>query len=179
MSALKEKVLLLLLAGVAFGFSYTPHGQWKILKELDWRWRKINEKELRKEIASLYQSKCIERKENPDGSYTLVLTKKGKLKALTFHFQEMKIKHQDWDGHWRLVIFDIPEKFRRGRDALREKLKDLGFYELQKSALVFPFRCEDEINFLIEFFELRKYVRLGLLRSLDNELHLKKIFKLI
>jgi DNA-binding transcriptional regulator PaaX len=76
------------------------------------------------------------------------------------------------------VVFDIPEKLKRGRDALREKLKELGFYELQKSVFVFPYECRDEIEFIIEIFELRKYVRFGVLEEIDNELHLKKIFEL-
>jgi len=91
----------------------------------------------------------------------------------------MKIKRENWDGKWRIVVFDIPEKIKRGRDALREKLKELGFYELQKSVFVFPYKCQNEIEFVIEFFNLRKYVRFGTLDSIDNNLHLKKIFKLI
>ncbi len=68
---------------------------------------------------------------------------------------------------------------KRSRDALREKLKELGFYELQKSVFVFPYKSEDEIDFIIEFFEMRQYVRTILAEKIDNELHLKKIFKMI
>jgi len=178
MSTVKQKILLLLLSGIAFGYSYTPQRQWRILKGLAQEWRRINEKQLRIEINNLYKSKVIEKKENPDGSYAISLTEKGKLKALTYHFQKMKIETEKWDGKWRLVVFDIPEKIKKGRDALREKLKQLGFYELQKSVFVFPYKCKDEIDFIIEFFQLRKYVRFGVLESIDNELHLKKIFNL-
>ena len=178
MSPAKQKILLLLYAGIAFGFSYHPKHQWKILKGVAKEWKKIDERKLKYEINKLYQSKFIDKKDNPDGSYTIVLTEKGKLKALTYHFQDMKIQNQNWDGKWRLVVFDIPEKKRAGRDALREKIKELGFYELQKSVFVFPYECKNEIDFIVEFFELRKYVRLGILESIDNELHLKKIFNL-
>jgi DNA-binding transcriptional regulator PaaX len=179
MSAVKEKILLLLLAGLTFGFTYLPHKQWRIIKGVAREWKKINEKVLREEIKKLYRSKLVEWKENPDGSFTLSLTKEGKLRVLTYHFQKMRIKRENWDGKWRIVVFDIPEKIKRARDALREKLKDLGFYELQKSVFVFPYECREEIEFVIEFFNLRKYVRIGVLESIDNELHLKKIFKLI
>lgn len=178
MSATKQKILLLLFGGMALGYSYTPGKQWKVLKEVSRLWKKINKEKLRNEINNLYRSKLVDRKENPDGSYTIVLSEKGKLKALTYYFQEMKINNKKWDGKWRLVIFDIPEKKRRGRDALRDKIKEIGFYELQKSVFVFPYECKDEIDFIIEFFGLRKYVRFGILDSIDNELHLKKIFKL-
>ncbi len=166
------------MAGLAFSFSYTYRRQWKILKETAKEWRKIDEKKLREEIRKLYQNKWIEKKENPDGSYTISLATKGKLKALTYHFLEMKIERKNWDDKWRIVVFDIPESLKRGRDVLRDKLKNLGFYELQKSVFIFPYECQNEIEFVIELFNLRKYVRFGVLDSIDNELHLKKIFKL-
>jgi len=109
----------------------------------------------------------------------MVLTDKGKLKALTYKFDEMKIEKKDWDGKWRLLIFDIPEKIRQGRNSLREKIKQLGFYELQKSAFIFPYNCKDEIDFIIEFYRLRKYARFAVLESIDNEKHLKQIFSLL
>ena len=178
MSDLKQKILLLLFGGIAFGYSYTPNRQWRILKEVARAWKEINEKKLRKEIKELYRSKLVAKKENPDGSYTVVLTEKGKLRALTYHFKKMRIENKKWDGKWRMVVFDVPEKKRKGRDALREELKRIGFYELQRSVFIFPYKCKDEIDFVIEFFQLRKYVRFCVLESIDNELHLKKIFNL-
>lgn len=179
MSPTKQKILLLLLGGIAFGYSFTSQRQWRVLKEVAREWKRIDRKKLRDEIRQLYQSKLIEKKENRDGSYTIILTEKGKLRALTYHFQKMRIKGGKWDGKWRLVIFDIPEKIRRGRDALRDKLKELGFCELQKSVFIFPHECKNEIDFIVEFFNLRKYVRFAILELIDNELHLKKIFKLV
>jgi DNA-binding transcriptional regulator PaaX len=178
MEEIKRKILLLLLAGISFSLTWHPGKQWKIIKQLSKEWKKIDDKVLKEEIKKLYRSRLVERKKNPDGSFTFVLTEKGKLKALTYHFQNMKIKKENWDGKWRIVMFDIPEKMKSARDALREKLKELGFYELQKSVFVFPFECKNEIDFVIEFFNLRKFVRFALLESIDNELHLREIFKL-
>lgn len=39
----------------------------------------------------------------------------------------------EWDGKWRLVIFDIPENKRGIRDVLRSRLKLWGFAPWQKS----------------------------------------------
>ncbi len=179
-SATKQKILLLLSAGLAIGLTYSPKRHLKIIKYLSKEWKNIEEKTLNQEIRKLYQSKLVDIEENSDGTLTLKLTEKGKLKTLVYNFDKMKIDADQhvWDKKWRIVVFDIPEKLRRGRDALREKLKEIGFYELQKSVLVFPYECRDEIEFLIEFFNLRKYVRYGVLESIDNDLHLKKIFKL-
>jgi DNA-binding transcriptional regulator PaaX len=178
MSATQKKILILLFRGLEFGYSYTPQRQWRVLKNLARDWKRIDREELRKEINNLYRSKAIKREENKDGSITIILTEKGKTKALNYHFENMIIKGEDWDGKWRIVIFDIPEKMKNGRNALREKIKKLGFYELQKSVWIFPYKCENEINFIIEFFNLRKYVRFAVLESIDNEFHLKKIFNL-
>jgi DNA-binding transcriptional regulator PaaX len=175
----RQKVLLLLYAGVALGFAYSPNRQYKILQALGKEWRKINEKNLKREIRNLYRSKLIKEEENSDGTFTYILTDRGKVKALTFHFREMKIEKKHWDGKWRVVIFDIPEKIKMSRNALRDKLKNLGFRELQKSVFIFPYECKDEIDFIIEFFKIRKYVRYGTFDFIDNDLHLRKIFNLL
>ena len=116
--------------------------------------------------------------ENPDGGLTFVLSDKGKLKALTYHFDTMKITERVWDNKWRVVFFDIPEKYRRGRDSLRNKLRELGFYELQKSVFVFPHECRDEIDFITEYYGIRKYVRYAVMDFIDNAEHLKVKFSL-
>lgn len=185
MNKLSQKVLLLLLAGAAMSISYTPRQYWRAVKfagrewkKIDREWEKVKKEELRYELRKLYQSRLVKRTENLDGSTTIILTDKGKLKALTYRFDEMKIDNKDWDGKWRLIGFDVPEKVRWGRDALRDKIKKLGFYEFQKSVFVYPYDCKDEIDFIIEFFKIRKYVRFGILEYIDNEQHLKEIFKL-
>lgn len=179
LSPTKQKILLLLLSGIALGLTHSPKAYFKIVKDLPRTWKEIDKRKLEQDVKALYKSKLVALKENPDGTFNMVLTDKGKLKTLKYHFAKMKINSPYWDKKWRIVIFDIPEKLRKGRDALRDKLKNLGFYELQKSVFVFPYGCENEIEFLIEFLNLRKYVRYGILESIDNNLHLKKIFKLI
>ena|SRR3989338_1246315 len=179
MKPLSQKILLILLSGLALSFAYTSRQYWRAVKIAGKEWKNINKKEVQDEIRKLYQSKLVKKKENLDGSITMVLTDKGKLKALTYKFDEMKIEKKDWDGKWRLLIFDIPEKIRQGRNSLREKIKQIGFYELQKSAFIFPYNCKDEIDFIIEFYRLRKYARFAVLESIDNEKHLKQIFSLL
>ena len=43
----------------------------------------------------------------------------------------------DWDGKWRLVIFDIPEEKRKLRTVLRDRLKIWKFEPWQKKGLGF------------------------------------------
>ncbi|MEK7562650.1 MAG: hypothetical protein AAB509_03155, partial [Patescibacteria group bacterium] len=149
---------------------------WKTIKIAGKEWKRINQRETKEEIRKIYRSKLVKKKENKDGSITFILTDKGKLKALTYKFEEMRIDKKDWDGKWRLVFFDVPEKIRRGRDALRDKIKELGFREIQKSVFIFPYDCKNEIDFIIEFFGMRKHVRFAILEEVDNEKHLKELF---
>jgi len=177
-NALKQKIILLLLAGIALSFSRSPVQHHRIYKQIGKEWQRINKNKLKKEIRNLYKSKVIKEKKNLDGSFTFVLSDKGRVKALTYHFAEMKIKAIDWDKKWRAVFFDVPEKYRWGRDALRRKLKELGFYELQKSMFMFPYECEDEIDFIIEHYGMRKYVRYAVMDYIDNDLYLENHFGL-
>ncbi len=66
------------------------------------------------------------------GSTALIfkLTDSGKDKALWVKMTELEEK---WDGKWRIIIWDIPEKRREVRNLLRGKLKKLGFRQFQKS----------------------------------------------
>ena len=179
MGPTKKKILLLLLGGVLLGFTYSPYGQRKIYREISKEWKKIDKENLKRDIHALYKSKLVSVQQNSDGSYTYKLSDKGRIHAFTYRFQRMKISKHQWDKKWRLVAFDVPEDYRKGRDALREKLRELGFLELQKSVFVFPHECKREIDFLIEFFGIQKHVRYGVLESIDNDLHLRKTFKLL
>ena len=49
---------------------------------------------------------------------------------------DLSSENKDWDGKYRLVLFDIPEKNRVVRDNFRNKLKQLGFIGWQQSVWV-------------------------------------------
>lgn len=173
----QQKILLLIFGGIGLSLAKTPKQYFRVIRATTGEWKKINQRSLEKAITSLYKSKLIKEQENPDGSLTMILTEKGKKKALTFNIDNIEIgKPKIWDKKWRLVLFDIPEKHKRARETLREILRKLGFYKYQESVFIHPYPCHDEINFIIEYFNIRPYVRIITADSLDNELHLKKIF---
>jgi len=178
-SPTKQKILLLLMAGVALGLSRSPKNYFKILKSIPKEWKEIERKRLLSIVREFYNDRLIDYKENKNGEVKIVLTKEGKKKAIKYQLDEMEIKKTGkWDNKWRMVIFDIPEKKKRAREALRNKLKDLGFKELQKSVFIFPYECEDEIDFITEVFEIRPYVRFARLDTFTNEEQFKLKFKL-
>lgn len=160
-------------------FSRSPNNYRYIINKTLEHWERINKRALYKSISSLYKSKLVDGKDNSDGTTTIFLTNKGKNKALTYKLDEIKIPSmKKWDKKWRIILFDIPEKFKKARNALAGLLKNMGFYPLQKSVFVYPFECTNETDFVIEFFNLRPYVRYILAEHLDNEFHLKNHFEL-
>ena len=175
----QQKLLLLLIGGLTLSLSRNPRQYFRTLKAIGKGYVEIEQQALKNAIVALYKSKMIEQKENNDGSLTIVLTENGKRKALTYQIDEMKIKKaQKWDKKWRIVLFDIPEKKKKIREALRHHLKNLNFFEYQKSVFVQPYNCKNEIEYIIEFYNIRKYVRFITADLLDNELHLINHFKL-
>lgn len=79
------------------------------------------------------------------------VTPKGLRRIKYWEDNPYKIERQDrWDGKWRIVIFDIPNKRKASRDALRGKLLSLGFIKVQESVYVYPFECAQVIAKLVK-----------------------------
>ena len=179
-SELKQKIILLLASGVVLGLTRSPRSYFKILKGVASEWKEIEKRRLYSIVKEFYQNRLFDFKEKEDGTVEIVLTKDGRKKALSFKIDEIKIKKPEkWDSKWRVVVFDIPEKKKAAREALRKKLKDLKFIELQKSVFINPYECEDEIDFIVEFFQIRPYVRYLRAEYFTNEEQLRIKFNLI
>lgn len=178
-SPTKMKILLLLQAGVALSFAGTLPKQFRILGELSDEWKDVERAYLSRIVREFYTDRLVSMTENEDGTITAVLTEKGKKRAITFNFSRMKVKVPEvWDGLWHIVIFDIPEKYKTARLSLRDKLLALGFFQCQKSVYIHPFSCEDEVDFISNFFEVGRYVRYGVMKRITNEAELLLRFNL-
>ena len=103
-------------------------------------------------IERMKQKKLV-RIYHKDGADVVEITELGKKKVLSYDLENIKINRpKKWDGYWRVVIFDVPEKNKKARRALNFKLNDMEFFTLQKSVFACPFECENEIDFVTEFF---------------------------
>ena len=174
---LAQKVLLLLEAGISLGLTRRPDKYFKVVRQTIKAWKKIDEQNLRRVIKRLYQSNLVASKTNPDGTESLILSDDGKRRALRYHFDKMQIpKPAKWDKLWRIVIFDIPEDQKAGRDALARKLKILGFYPIQKSVFILPYKCKNEIEYIAEMFNVKPFVRFMTVKEIDIESDLKRKF---
>jgi DNA-binding transcriptional regulator PaaX len=144
--------------------------------------KKYSRKQIDNAFANLKRQKLVEIIKEKDGRMHVKLTNKGKKRIVEFSIGTVRIKKpRKWDGKWRVLMFDIPMKpelYNQAREALRNKVKDLGFVQLQKSAWVCPYECEDELLFIAEIYHVAKYIEVLTVEKLLHENILKRKFKL-
>lgn len=103
---------------------------------------------------------------------TFSLTASGTKKAIRATVQIHKLMGPDktaWDGTWRMVIFDVPEKKRYARDYLRDLLKGMGFFRLQLSTWVTPHPIPEIIQDVLVEWDLTKYTRILHVDEIDDD----------
>jgi DNA-binding transcriptional regulator PaaX len=107
----------------------------------------------------------------------LAITKAGRIFLIkeTSYIRDRN-KNKKWDGKWRVLIFDIPEKRRFVRDQIRQTLVTIGFMQLQKSVWVYPYDCEDLISLLKADFKMGKSVLYMIVDALEYDKPVKSYF---
>ena len=117
----------------------------------------------------LKKERAVELVGEKDGKLIYHLTDKGRIKLKSFALETLEIiKPERWDGKWRVIIFDIPEKRRRIRRIIQKKLLEMGFYPFQKSVWAHPFPCEAEVEFLKDFFGVKSCVDILIVPQMPN-----------
>lgn len=174
----KDILFYLAMAGVVAVAATSPYFLLGLLKRMG---KKQNEKRRFAEAFSrLRQSRLVITREKSDGTFVIQLTEQGKRKIQEIEFQNVvPPRPAQWDGIWRIVIFDIPNKKKPAREALRSKLKEWNFYQLQESVWVCPWPCEKEIELLVELFDIFPYVNMIEAKRIKNDVKLKSYFKLL
>jgi len=87
-------------------------------------------------------------------------------------------KTKKWDNKWTIIIFDISEKKRSSRSKLRITLSNIGFIRLQNSVWVYPYNCDELIGFIKEDFKIGDEVLCLSVDKIENDLPIRKHFKL-
>ena len=176
---IKDVLSWLLTAGVVVIAATSPYFITSLAKSFkNKRLRRYKRKKISDAFYRLRKEGCVEIAKRGHQIY-ISLTEKGRKKAGWLQIDSLKIKRpKKWDGKWRIVIFDIAQLKKLYREAFRGKLKELGFYPLQKSVWIHPFNCSDEIELLKYFFGLsEKEIRLIVAEDIGQDDWLKKIFK--
>ncbi|MFH1192835.1 MAG: hypothetical protein V1656_00755 [Candidatus Jorgensenbacteria bacterium] len=173
---------VLLAGGILVLGTLSPAGGAAVVKSLIKNY--VRNKRFRREyflqdLKRLQDRKLISYRELPDGTVSIELTKLGKKKTLSYKLDDMNLKSGAWDKKWRLVIFDIPTYQKTAREALRCKIREMGFYPLQKSVFITPYPCEDEIDFISTVFEIdRNNVLILEISKFEGEEKLRNHFKI-
>jgi len=123
----KKKIILLLMAGAALGLATSPRAQKRIFRVFKKDWEFISKQKLYRNIKELEELSIVRYRKKGEW-WNIELTEKGKKQAQKIGFNKLKIsKPKRWDKKWRIIIFDVPEKNKIIREALREKIQKLGF----------------------------------------------------
>ncbi len=173
-----RKVLLNLARTGILKFTRSTHGYFKITEPLDRTWKPFNKKSLYTALGVLYRANLISIIETAE-RVTVSILDQGRNIAEENTVYEKIPRPAQWDGKWRLVFFDIPEKKKNAREAFRYHLKKIGFTEFHTSTFIFPFPCAKEIEMLAARFEITSHIRTATAESIDNEFAYKKHFNLL
>jgi hypothetical protein len=175
----QQKILLMLLTGLALGLSGSPRQYFRILGAFKKDWKILDNTQFSRSIESLLKQGLVKCETRDDGTLDVKLTKKGRLQSLfyepitNYHFNKEK-----WDGYWRIVMFDIPREKNNIRDTFRFQLKRLGFVELQQSVFISPYDASEVIDTLSTLHDVFDCVIYIHATSVSNERKLLKHFKL-
>lgn len=107
------------------------------------------------------------------------ITTKGERWYLQNQFNRYKFAHSaKWDGKWRVICFDIPEKKKNIRRLVHSKLKELGCYRLQDSVFVTPHKSGEFLKLVHAAYGLSEHVRAMVVTEIDQERELRSYFRL-
>jgi DNA-binding transcriptional regulator PaaX len=102
---------------------------------------------LMRRVASLEAQQLLERDPASPDDRIYRLTWQGRLHALGGRDPQARWS-REWDGRWRIVLFDVPTAQNSHRVHLRRYLRDKGFGYLQKSMWITPDSLEEERQIL-------------------------------
>lgn len=145
---------------------------------------KLNRKDKRLMIAKtvyyLKQNKIIMMR--PDGQdFKIFLTRLGRARLKKINFGSLDIgKPKSWNGKWWQVAADIPtKKYKWRADLLREKLKEMGFFPLQRTLWFYPYDPRREVELVANHYNVDNFVTVMEVSrlDLDDEQKMKKFFR--
>lgn len=180
--SLTREILFMVASGTLILSSLFAPNVAQLLKPvMRWRknWDKIDRRRIQEAILRLNKKKLIELIERGDEIY-IKITEGGNKLLKRFDYDDLELPHsKKWDKRWRLVIFDIPDKKKKERNAFSEKLKDSGFYPLQESVFIYPHDCQNEIDFISNFLSIDTHVNYFVIESVaKREGDLRSLFNL-
>ncbi len=171
-----QRIILQTIATVeVLSISLVAPGVIKALKKLG-----ILPNKRQKEYISSSTSKLVKRGLLFHDGKKYRLTSSGERLLRRWQFIDFKLdKPKRWDGRWRVIIFDIPEKKKKTRNDLTQLFREVGIRRLQDSVWIYPYDCEDIITLIKTDFGIGKFLLYMIVEELENDKYLRKDFGLI
>ena len=104
---------------------------------------------LRRQTAKLEEAGLVEREPMATDDRLYRLSWQGRLHALGGRDPQARWA-REWDGRWRLVLFDVPTARNTERARLRRYLREKGFGWLQNSVWITPDPLDQERQILLD-----------------------------
>ena len=124
--SLTKEILFMAVAGpIILSSLFLPNAVQMLKPLIKWRknWDKIDRYRIYEAIRRLNQKRLIELIEKNNKLY-IEITDNGKKLIKNFDYDNLELpQFKVWDKKWRLVVFDIPEKKKKERQAFSKKLK--------------------------------------------------------
>lgn len=133
---------------------------------------------IRSTLSRLQRNGFIERTKGGDSFFILTERGKEEYQAALSRLEQERERHKPWDGKWRVLIFDVPERHKGHRDFLRSELVEYGFVQLQKSVWISPFPAERKFKTTLEKHGMGPWIKLMIVDALFDEADLKAHFEL-
>jgi phenylacetic acid degradation operon negative regulatory protein len=108
-------------------------------------------------LSSLIKGEFIEKNET-DGKILYKLTDKG-YTALCLEFPFFRFLKEEWDGKWRIISYEIPEKKRELRDRLRREMRGWGLGPWHRSFWLTPHPIINDLRELVYGKEEDQYIQ--------------------
>jgi phenylacetic acid degradation operon negative regulatory protein len=116
-----------------------------------------NEQGVRVAVSRMVKQGWIQSEKQGNKSYYF-LTDRGVQRMDEAANRIYKMKPNEWDGKWRILMYTIPEDKRQLRDDLRKELLWSGFGSFSSGCWISPNDLEKQINRLIEKYDINEYV---------------------
>lgn len=132
-------------------------------------WHLFNPNYLKQTIKRLNGNGLLE-KSNINNRQVYRISERGKARLLSYIMSELEVPSKpEWDGKWRIVIYDIGATSKDKQQSLRRFLKKMGFYQMQKSVYITPFNCQDEVSYLKSYFGFGTDLKYMLVEQLEED----------
>jgi len=171
-----KSLLALLFIGGILTVAVTAPNVFSAFGRLGKNRRHFNKEQFNKNKYYLKRHGLINFKQIDDDIFEVFLTRKGEDRAVEEYFNDFKVQNHQKDGYWRMVMFDIPNKHKWARDIFRQKLRGMGFYQLQESVFILPYPCEKEVILLAEILNIIDFIHLVKTADFNNNKKLKGKF---